>query len=394
MSFGIHVNVNVQVLDRLLSMFQYDCEKVGSVLDAVAGKHIDRDTIRNRARTLMGYQAQLQVLLKNPGYKQRTPEWYDARKRVVTASELLQATGSKSAQRQFLKRKCFPGQSFSLAGVPAVRHGVIYEDVACRAYEARNHVKVHEFGLLPNRRIECFGASPDGICSNGVMLEIKCVYSREIQDGYVKPEYYQQMQGQMHTAELAECDFLECKITEYDSLDAFLEDTSPDEPSRGTALTKSGMEKGAITYHYDETENKEVYGYSPYELDTGEVALWASQQEQHKTVVYYKFDVYNCQRIPYDPNFMVETEPKIRDSFALFMKYRDKPEMIDIDYPETSKRTRVTGLPSFAFVDYGSSEALPSGTAFVEPVAQPARDNNKAKANGFSRSKLRSFAFV
>ena len=197
--------MNVQVLDRLLTMFDYDCERVCAVGEAFLGTHVSRAEIRARAERLRCYQKQVEVLLKNPGFKQRTPEWYEARKRIVTASELLQATGTRSAQRQFLKRKCFPDKGFSLAGVPAVRHGVIYEDVACRAYEARNRVKVHEFGLLPNRRIECFGASPDGICSNGIMLEIKCVYSREIVDGYVKPEYYQQMQGQMHTAELEEC---------------------------------------------------------------------------------------------------------------------------------------------------------------------------------------------
>ena len=172
------------------------------------------------------------------------------------------------------------------------------------------------------------------------MLEIKCVYSREIVDGYVKPEYYQQMQGQMHTAELEECDFLECKITEYDSEAAFVADASPDESARGTALTAAGMEKGAITFHYDNEQGKEVYGYSPYETSTAGVIAWAAAQEEFKTVVFYKMDVYNCQRIAYDTSFMEETEPKIRDSYALFTKYRDCPENIDLDYPESAKKTR------------------------------------------------------
>ena len=406
--------MNVQALDRLLTMFEYDCERVSAVGEAFLGTHVSRGEVRARAERLRRYQAQVAVLLENPGFKQRTPEWYEARKSIVTASELLQATGSRSAQRQFLKRKCFPGTGFSLAGVPAVRHGVIYEDVACRAYEARNGVKVHEFGLLPNRRIECFGASPDGICSNGIMLEIKCVYSREIVDGYVKPEYYSQMQGQMHTAELEECDFLECKITEYESEAAFAADASPDEAARGTALTEKGMEKGAITFHYDDEEGKEVYGYSPYETSTEGVVAWAAAQEEFKTVVFYKMEVYNCQRIAYDPAFMEETEPKIRDSFALFTKYRDNPDLIDVDYPESARkapRTQNT-LASFAFVgiEPPSGGGSATETTRAPATSQVGSGNGPRSAllgNGtgsgarafagrtrFAPTKLKSFAFV
>lgn len=408
--------MNDQVLDRLLTMFDYDCERVCRVGEAFTGQHVSRDRVRERIVRLGAYQKQVEVLLENPGFKQRTPEWYEARKGLVTASELLQATGSRSAQRQFLKRKCCPDKGFSLAGVPAVRHGVIYEDVACRAYEARNGVKVHEFGLLPNRRIECFGASPDGICSNGIMLEIKCVYSREIVDGYVKPEYYQQMMGQMHTAELEECDFLECKITEYECEEDFVADTSPDERSRGTSLTASGMEKGAITYHYDDEQQKEVYGYSPYETSTEGVVAWAAEQEEFKTVVFYKMDVYNCQRILYDPNFMVETEPKIRDSFALFKKYKDSPDQIDVDYPESAKKSRGgrnQGLSPFAFVGIDAVQgtaqsdggARMSNTTTVNPnstitktnstITRPSSTITRPRFSPkFAPQKLKSFAFV
>ena len=392
--------MQTQVLDRLLTLFDYDRDRVCEVAEAFTGGPVSRKEVGDRIDRLRGYQKQVAVLLENPGFAQRTPEWYEARKTIVTASELLQATGTPSAKRQFLKRKCCPEQGFSLAGVPAVRHGVIYEEVACRAYEARNRVKVHEFGLLPNRRIECFGASPDGICDNGIMLEIKCVYSREIKDGYVKPEYYQQMQGQMHTAELEECDFLECKITEYESEEDFVSDTSPDEASRGTALTASGMEKGAITFHYDEEKSKEVYGYSPFESSTAGVVAWAREQEAEaaKTVVFYKIDVYNCQRIRYDPNFMVETEPKIRDSFALFQKYKDDPDKIDVDYPESAKKTRSPNrdskLAPFAFVGLGNLEPAVSAAPPGPAAAKLAPRSCAPTKPRFTNTKLKSFAFV
>lgn len=346
--------MNIQVLDRLLSLFDYDVDQVSHVLEAVYEEHCERDIVTERIERIRGYQKQLNKLLIHPGYKQRTPEWYEARKKIVTASELLQATGTPSAKRQFLIRKCSKGPMPSLAGVPAIRHGVIFEDVAVRAYEARNHVKVHEFGLLPNKRIECFGASPDGVCSNGIMLEIKCPYSREIKDGYVKPEYYQQMQGQMHTAELFECDFLECKITLYDSEYHFVEDTHPDEIHKKTALTAKGLEKGAVSYVYDEGKEGEVYDYSPYETSTNGVLDWVRRQSPDKSIIYYRIEVYNCQRISYDESFMEETEPKIRESFALFKKYETNPELIDIDFPETRKKQNCRELKPFAFVGMDS----------------------------------------
>ena len=50
------------------------------------------------------------------------------------------------------------------------------------AYEIRNKTSVIEFGCLPHPiyTIRCF---PDGITPDGIMLEIKCPYSREIK-GY------------------------------------------------------------------------------------------------------------------------------------------------------------------------------------------------------------------
>lgn len=352
------MELNVQILDRLLTFNDYDFIKTKHVMDVIYGRFVDEEYVSNRVTRLRKYQTRLGELLLNPGFEQRTPEWYAERKKVVTASELLQATGSKTSIRQFLRRKCGL-DDVSLSHIPAVRHGVIYETVACRAYEARNRVKVHEFGMLTNRKVECFGASPDGIASNGIMLEIKCVYSRAIVDGYIKPEYYQQMQGQMHTAELEECDFLECKITCYDSEEEFANDTGHGDVGiygmdNGTivtwgARTKSGMEKGAISFRFDAVTNNECYEYSDSHLGTPGVIAWGKGQEASSTVVFYKIDLYNCQRIHLDPKFMTEMEPKIRDSFGLYKRYSEFPTDIDLDYPEPVQTKRSQGLVPFAF---------------------------------------------
>ena len=41
------------------------------------------------------------------------------------------------------------------------------------------------------------------------MLEIKCPYSRKIKENYIKPDYMDQVQGQMAVCKLKECDFAE-----------------------------------------------------------------------------------------------------------------------------------------------------------------------------------------
>jgi hypothetical protein len=125
---------------------------------------------------------------------------------------------------------------------------------------------------------------------------------------------------------------------------------------------------------------------------------WAREQEGDKgaakTVAFYKIEVYNCQRIHYDPNFMVETEPKIRDSFALFQKYKDDPDKIDVDYPESAKKTRNSDrgpkLAPFAFVGLGNLEPAAPGAPSANP---PPRTCAPAKPR-FANTKLKSFAFV
>ena len=62
-------------------------------------------------------------------------------------------------------------------------HGTKYEPIATTAYEIRNKTSVIEFGCLPHPIYTTLGASLDGITPDGIMLEIKCPYSREIK-GY------------------------------------------------------------------------------------------------------------------------------------------------------------------------------------------------------------------
>ena len=91
--------------------------------------------------------------------------------------------------------------------------------------------KIEDFGCILHDTYPFIGASPDGINTDpsssryGRMLEIKNIVNREI-DGIPKEEYWIQMQMQMETCQLDECDFLETRFKQYTTEEEFYTDES------------------------------------------------------------------------------------------------------------------------------------------------------------------------
>lgn len=98
-----------------------------------------------------------------------------------------------------------------------------YEDVITKYYEKKQCKHVNEIGLLPFRNNEFLAASPDGVCDDGTVLEIKCPRTRKI-DGIPTLEYWIQMQFHLQATELFKCDFLECEIYEYSDINKWEDD--------------------------------------------------------------------------------------------------------------------------------------------------------------------------
>ena len=140
-------------------------------------------------------------------------------------------------------------------------NGNKFEQTATMIYGYRKNVDVEEFGLIAHPTCGFLAASPDGIISPykldkqhltkyaGRMLEIKCPTTRKIKPsgeirGEICPIYYwDQVQLQLQCCKLKECDFWQCKLTEYVSRENFLEDTDPNEPFRSKT---TGLEKGVL----------------------------------------------------------------------------------------------------------------------------------------------------
>lgn len=169
---------------------------------------------------------QMTKLRKIPLVEQRSPEWYAMRQKIVTASDFAQALGDGKfgTQLDFFKKKAGyePEKPLDMESCAPLKWGCMFEDAACAIYEMRNATKVHLFGLLEHPSVGFFGASPDGISDQGVMVEIKCPFRRKI-TGEIPYQYYYQIQGQLDVCGLKECDFLECKFDVHESVDSLVD---------------------------------------------------------------------------------------------------------------------------------------------------------------------------
>jgi len=185
---------------------------------------------------------QFNKLLSIPQPEQRTQEWFDYRKKRITASDTAAAIDLNPYEpvETFILKKCDP--TYKFLDNQNVYHGKKYEPIATLLYEHIYNIQVTEFGALPSEKYPLLGASPDGICSYktldnkfskmlGRMLEIKCTVLRKINTsgkiiGNICPFYYYcQVQQQLECCDLDLCDFWQCKIIEY-TRNSYLNDSN------------------------------------------------------------------------------------------------------------------------------------------------------------------------
>jgi hypothetical protein len=228
---------------------------------------------------------QINYLRNIPQPVQRTQEWYDYRKNLITASNAHKCFDTPKKQNEIIYEKC---SSYNLNlnstinmnlklenninnEIPiledcdiyiendknkmivtdntnkknkviniksSLQWGQLLEPVSVMIYELLYNTKIEDFGCITHPLYPFLGASPDGINVSkkgntnksksyesryGRMLEIKNTVSRVI-DGIPKKEYWIQMQLQMETCNLDSCDFLETNFIEYNSEEEFLND--------------------------------------------------------------------------------------------------------------------------------------------------------------------------
>lgn len=235
----------------------------------------DVSQLEERYNQIKSYRKQLRRLQKIPKIEQRTEKWYNARAGIITASNFYAAMNKR---KSFIDKKARNDTTNSRS--VACEWGVKYEPIACEIYRHVNsNINVYDFGLILDKEISCIGASPDGITDLGIMVEIKCPYSKDIRSKEIKTEYWYQVQGQMAICGLKECDFSQFQFKEFKSKDDFLEQFKN--------YKYFGVIVGGDTYS--------VLGTCEYDIDTVLKSV-----DTTDTATYWVLDTYNIQRIGFD----------------------------------------------------------------------------------------------
>ena len=244
-------------------------------------------------------EKKIKYLSDKPQPQQRTPEWYSFRHKLITASNAYKAFENQNTQNQLIYEKCQPlfipvpleDATPQLVCVTSTLHwGQKYEPLSVMIYEDTYKTKVGDFGCIQHETYSYLGASPDGINIDktnmryGRMLEIKNIVNREI-NGIPKIEYWIQMQLQMETCDLNECDFLETRFVEYENEELYnIEDSHV---------------KGIIMY-FSTPEGKPHYVYKPLHLTN--IEEWEHQHMEECSKldytwiknIYWKLDELSC----------------------------------------------------------------------------------------------------
>jgi putative phage-type endonuclease len=336
------------------------------------GEDVDIDAITAKIRTLQG----------KPQPEQRTPEWYERRNNLITASAASKAFGTQASVNQLVYEKC---KNYCAAGggggggsVNSPLHwGQRYEPVTVMVYEHRNRTTLGEFGCIQHDIYPFIGASPDGINIEpaspiyGRMVEIKNIVNREI-TGRPKEEYWIQTQIQMEVCDLDECDFVETRFKEYDSKEDYDADGTVTQ-----GYTASGNEKGVIlwfqtapklTQYGDILPPTQLYEYAPigatpYEYDKWEVEMFAKHERLGSIwvrTIYWYLDQYSCVLVRRNRLWFEEAVPVLEELWKTIEDERSS----GFEHRAPSKRKAAAGAGAGAGAAHSGSSSGGGGEFF------------------------------
>ena len=294
---------------------------------------------------------------------QRTPEWYAFRNELITASNLGKIFISDAQRNSLIFEKCSSGlrcteqsgdHQLNLDGDKAINNnqkhintqspmhwGQKYEPVSVMMYEHLFGTKISaDFGCIRHPTIPCIGASPDGINIDplsdryGRMLEIKNIVNREM-DGIPSKAYWIQMQVQMETCDLDECDFMETRFKEYNdpqisTEDAFWADTVHE--YKGIILYFVERVSIGSFVHGQQNMNAPHYEYMPFSipLTRDSVDEWIASIRQRLrrshslyTTLYWYLDDWSCVLVERNRMWFAKAKDQIIQTWDTILLERE-----------------------------------------------------------------------
>ena len=265
----------------------------------------------------LNIDGKLEQLSSAPQPAQKTLEWHQYRHNLMTASNIWKVLGSDAQRNSLIYEKCKPFGAENKSNwhsTGSLQWGVLYEPLSILLYETIYKTKIRDFGCLRHQTHACIGASPDGInvCPTsdryGRMLEVKNIVNREI-TGIPKEEYWIQMQLQMETCDLDDCDFLETRFKEYATEAEFHADTAHER-------------KGIILCFVQRNvlDSKPTYRYSPLNAKY-DAATWVSETKDAAkefvlfSTTHWYLDQLSCVYVQRNKTWFNAALPKILDTW-------------------------------------------------------------------------------
>lgn len=326
-------------------------------------------------------QKKLKYIRDLPQPAQRTDEWYAYRKNVVTASSASNIFTSDADRMKYLKEKSLPEKNFSGGGI-ACQFGIKFEEVAQKIFEKMTESVVSEYGCIRHETIECLGASPDGIVTSSVdplmvgrMLEIKCLYSREL-TGIPLYKYWCQCQLQMECCDLDFCDFFECKFNENMTEEEFFGKLYKNEFQTeyyGVIFEVFNRDLQKNEYIYSEISNNNGVYYRDF-LNKNIEILIDDEKKDIVNITFYELTNYSKLTIKRNREWFANKKQSILEFWEEVKKTREmlenEPEKIEDIFPAKKRRRSIDSESTIS-----SSPPEPPVELFANLVADPFADH-------------------
>ena len=182
------------------------------------------------------------------------------------------------------------------------------------------------------------------------MLEIKCPPIRKFTKE-VPEHYWIQMQGQLETCDLEECDFLQVKLEEYSSEEEYQNDKLFENENEKIGYSSTKYPKGLVlTFLSNDEKGNKVYEYeyADFYQTFEQLKEWSSkilenETYQNKECIFnwWKIQRYECTLVGRDRQWWLETMPKIIDFWDDVEHYRRIGNQELIQKKEDRKQKRM-----------------------------------------------------
>jgi putative phage-type endonuclease len=326
----INQDIDICLLKYITDTYDFNIDDVSKLIyeDLKENKkYYTYDTINKRLDSIKKYRKELNSLLQLPLMKQRSEEWFEARKTRLTASDLYDAVKGGNISIKLAKKKAnIITDNINYNAIPALKWGTMFEPMATRCYSQKmNNINIHDFGLICDVDNAHFGASPDGINELGIMLEIKCPYSRKIIDGVIPDKYKMQIQGQLAVCKLKECDYIECIFKSIESKEEYLE--------LGNTTVNHGIiaefynSKGEYIYYYSDANKTPIECIEDMinNRDYHDINDDEKKILKFSKYTYWKLDEMIIQRVIFKPDEWETIIPKINNFWEKVEEYKLLP---------------------------------------------------------------------